>query len=1005
MRMRGPVLLALLAAATGAVGAIVSFEDCVAASVQSSGTYFSTKLVDATYDVDHGILDVVVRGDMFGSLPDYSNETNRLTTLHSAAAIMEYPLADSYTRFCTAVDNESCPFGPQNHTGFTTSFSLTHHYYFVSISVDLAVIDPTSDADVVGCVRTTITPTIISSVYAVLTYVPLGVLFLIAFSIIVAAIYNPWTGTKDFFSWSSNYGQDHDALRLVTPGFGDFVQYLQFAFFIAALNLNYPGFYPPVLSAIAWASLQFNIVFAEHHTRNVGFDNIYSPQTRYGISRQSELLGQNAPQDPWSCFTVWLLGVTGIVLLLVQSCFFVRWLYYRATSRQSVDLRSKNLPLTGGMCVRIFFNFLALPLVAFCSFQFVVAKGSPVYCSVFAAVLLFAWLFFALLIVFCIKRTRPQQALYDDLPTLLFLGPLYNTYTERGFMFCSVQLVCTFLRGIAFGAIQYSGIAQIVMLAIIEIVYLISLNLFRPYHRATSMNIYHIVLSVVRLLTALLSVAFVHNLQVSDTIKGWLAYTILIIHALVLAFVFFLHALQTIVETFARLAGLTAESSNTFARAFGLRQIARRRFALEKVELGTLDTSPHMHTLFTENGDPSAKTLASMTAMKNTDYSAGDADISEFSSVGPFVGGSQDRYASSAVPSPFVSGPPHSSSPVSPHSTFTYYRLPRRSRAVREIGPIQFDTSDATLQNPAAESAEAAAAETPVSSKADFADASNSAFVVPRNVDYAFRESDVYYHSRAARSQQPENLVPGLQEDLGSESALEPLPHEVLSREPLSVTSPYSRRLGTGPADPTGVSAGMKGWLTRQVNSASERLGIRKTRGFVVVRNTPMSPTAYAAARRSMFGQPPISPATENSESADVDYTQAEASSSTGLSNRTNVNNVNVIVDDTVPKNTITPIIRSPIPPSLRRQPQQPPVIALPNQVAVPSRVESPSPTRVDIPLMPQVDSRRTSQHGLFSDISLTADEGLMSPSLGTVPSGRVGDVIRTSGFYGRSDT
>ncbi|KAA8576275.1 hypothetical protein EYC84_006418 [Monilinia fructicola] len=70
------------------------------------------------------------------------------------------------------------------------------------------------------------------------------VLVCVGFATAFAGIYSPW-GTNDIFRWTTNYGRDADLLRLVTPGFGDCLQYIQFVTLTGGLTLNYPGFINP----------------------------------------------------------------------------------------------------------------------------------------------------------------------------------------------------------------------------------------------------------------------------------------------------------------------------------------------------------------------------------------------------------------------------------------------------------------------------------------------------------------------------------------------------------------------------------------------------------------------------------------------------------------------------------------------------------------------------------------------------------------------------------------
>ncbi|KAI5279953.1 hypothetical protein KEM54_003896, partial [Ascosphaera aggregata] len=183
--------------------------------------------------------------------------------------------------------------------------------------------------------------------------------------------------------------------------------------------------------------------------------------------------------------------------------------------------------------------------------------------------------------MFLITRTRPQSYLFDDLPTVLSLGPLYNTYADDTASFFTVLMtILTFVKGVAIGAVQASGIAQLVLLAISEVALVIIILAFRPYQHATHMNLYHTILALIRFLTVILSVAFIPALDVSNAVRGWFGYVNLTLHGIVLIFGFFLNAIQTLVEVGLRLCGAGGDDADPtrggLVNVLGMRQLSRR---------------------------------------------------------------------------------------------------------------------------------------------------------------------------------------------------------------------------------------------------------------------------------------------------------------------------------------------------------------------------------------------------------------------------------------------
>lgn len=425
-----------------------------------------------------------------------------------------------------------------------------------------------------------ITPDLGRNLANLLAYVPLAILVSVGLATVFAAIYSPW-GSTDVFRWSSNYGRDADLLRLVTPGFGDCLQYIQFVFLTAALSLAYPGYYQPAVSQVSWSALMFNTSFVSHGNGTSPLvDGMYVTTGNYGLDRMRQLVGMSSVKDIWGGMIIWLLVIIASVVVLIQAGFLLRWGYRHLSHTQEEDLRAKNMPFTAGNIIRIVFNYFLLPLVALSTFQLVVAREPPIQpiTTAPAAVVLVVLIAFAVWLLRLLATIRPRSYLFDDLPTVLLYGSLYNTYSDDAAPFTMIPLFLQFVRGVAIGAVQSSGIAQLVLLAICEVIFLLTLHAFRPFYSPTSMNAYHTFISSARLLTTLLSVTFVPSLGITEGTKGWIGYVILIVHGAVLVFCFLLNAIQTIVEVGARLTGAGGDGASGGAARGGLVKVRMAAF-------------------------------------------------------------------------------------------------------------------------------------------------------------------------------------------------------------------------------------------------------------------------------------------------------------------------------------------------------------------------------------------------------------------------------------------
>ena len=773
--------------------------------------------------------------DMFGKIPNLSQSNNKYTTLFARVNFLGYtPWVSNPSRFCESVVQGDCPLAPSFYVNQTdndrlSAFSVAHDlfssYAFSSLQATLRVQSGDASGQYYSCVAAIITPDLGASINAILRYLPLVVLIGVGIATVAAAILSPW-GSADLFLWSSNFGRDEDLLRLVTPGFGDCLQYIQFVVLTGSLSLNYPGFYQPAVSRVAWSSLMFNqsLVTDGNGTQSV-VDGIYVYRngTTYGLDRMSQLVGMTSDRDVWADMVVWLVVIVAAVSVLTQLGFAVRWVYRKLQKEPPEDLRSKNGPFTTGNVVRLVMNFFVLPLTSLSFYQLVIAGRGPAYSVALAAVTLVIILAFATWMLLLFIRTRPRSFLFDDLLMVLAYGPLYNTYCDDAATFALIPLLVNFLRGIAIGAVQPSGIAQLVLLAISELVLILTINAFRPFPSATSMNIYHTSFSVIRLITILLSIAFVPSLAVEDSSRGWIGYAILIIHACTMVFGFFLNAVQTLVEVIARLAGAGGRAEGTGAatrgglnKVFGLRQLSRRmpRHATQesrhsvssnaamlnaveneqqKLQMAKtrsrsvsaasgmlLDSPVHSHRI-SQNLDGVA--LGQTTPDRS---SRGSRRLTERLSGAESIGGIVGLQKQVEQKDP-------------------YYRPPRRNTmdalTQPELDPAQIPSQGAVASESAIEDDAGEGPSTPMPlENEEFEDTTND--LERTKTDYAVREVDFYYGVRGG------------------------------------ALSSGTRKLKTGPADPTGPVSTATGWFKNMLGGKTKE----KHKGFEVVRSARAPP-------------------------------------------------------------------------------------------------------------------------------------------------------------------
>ncbi|KAL1958801.1 hypothetical protein VTO42DRAFT_3638 [Malbranchea cinnamomea] len=876
--------------------AFVPFRNCLPKSITASDPLqlqFVPLLVSATIDNSNEVkkLDITVYGNVSGTAngqgdypppddPRWQDENETLgkitdvnadgsvyTTLFANLNALTFtPYIEPPTRFCESLTQGTCPLGPvfdanwsdpSQLRAFSVSHDLYSSYSFTSLTSNIRV--RSGEHEDIACIAADITPDLGSTLRNVLRFVPLAILVLVGIATVAAAIYSPW-GSTDLFRWTSNYGRDEDLLRLVTPGFGDCLQYIQFIVLSGSLSLNYPGFYQPIVSQGSWSTLMFNESLVSHGNGTQAVrDGVYSlnaTRGAYGLESMSKFVGLTAPEDLWAGMVVWLLCIIAAVVAVIQLGFALRWLYHTIANIPEEDLQSKNLPFTVGNIVRLVFNYFLLPIVSFSMFQLVIARSSPVYTVALAVVLLVFLICFTAWLLILIARTRPRSFLFDDIPTVLLYGPLYNTYSDGAAPFATITVFLAFMRGIAIGAVQPSGIAQIILLAICEVILILTILAFRPFHYATSMNSYHICFAIIRCIAILLSVAFVPSLDVSDGVRGWVGYSILVLHAIVLLVGFFLNALQTLIEVLARLAGAGGEGGaeggaarGGLVKVFGLRQLSRRTSRVRHVGRHSINSEAamlgaEMERPSTQLDGPRPRSFSgSSAALLNQSVRAESRlstgfDAASVYGVGNSRTGGSGRYTPT-TPGAFSAAGHGIGGGISPvggamgirlaETADPYYRPPRQRRATlgeaggRRQGSMSGGNWVARRSYTAADAEDDSnfldgGSPTPAYLKAPREDPDDLDGPSHPRTDYAVREVDFYYRVRGP-----------------------------------ALSNNSNRKLKTGPADPTSPVSSATGWLKGLFKGKTKD----KAKGFEVVRSARAPPPGLMPpAERDSFPEP-----------------------------------------------------------------------------------------------------------------------------------------------------
>ncbi|BGP44969.1 hypothetical protein JCM10450v2_000784 [Rhodotorula kratochvilovae] len=210
-----------------------------------------------------------------------------------------------------------------------------------------------------------------------------------------------------------------------------------------------------------------------------------------------------------------------------------------------------------------------LPLCLFSAYQFTLYSSAPT--STFAlavvtfALVCVAYPAFALWQI----HAKPARDLYTHLPTLLAVGPLYNTYAEECKLFPLVTFGSNLIIGVVVGAAQTSGTAQAAVILLVEVAHTLCTSLWLPWGDNSAMGPLAFLLSLARIVIAVLLVVLSPTVDVSPAAASWVTYVIFLAMGLVLVLLLAVLAFK-LLELLVRLIGGVPFDESRSPRGGGL---------------------------------------------------------------------------------------------------------------------------------------------------------------------------------------------------------------------------------------------------------------------------------------------------------------------------------------------------------------------------------------------------------------------------------------------------
>ncbi|KAE8421348.1 hypothetical protein BDV36DRAFT_247807 [Aspergillus pseudocaelatus] len=459
---------------------------------------------------------------------------------------------------------------PRTYTTYRASYSLDHAYRMNTLATTIRL--RLNDTDI-SCNAANITPYIGSTASGVLKGVPLAIMFLTG--VINGALMICRSRGRRVFRYELA-NASRDPAESYLPGMGDCLQYIQFIFLTGCLTLSYPGFFRASLGELAWSSLILRNWPVTHQFIYPGVeDNIYAVNATYGFEEMAQYLGATTMSDLWTNAIVNLALVILGVIVAAQLVWLIKsaWqLFPTRGSTHMLDLPTEfltHIQHTGWSVARILLNYFLLPIVALSLYQPLLATWYPVY-RTFLAVSFVAALAVSLAFIvrYLVKNDRQNN---------FFHKGSYPRNSSQDWLSDTLYMV-PFLRGLAIGALQTSGLGQILVLLSCEVFILACLLWNWRAQRAWR----HACFATVRLVIIGMSCAFLPRAGVHEGNKALVGYFIISLHAAVLFTGFIADCLYEMVRfALSKLGILDPHSANLDhqsdkAPVFGIGQLSRR---------------------------------------------------------------------------------------------------------------------------------------------------------------------------------------------------------------------------------------------------------------------------------------------------------------------------------------------------------------------------------------------------------------------------------------------
>lgn len=631
---------------------------------------------------------------------------------------------------------------------YTISENVTRIYPFSSVHLNIHLEDGVTGLNT--CMEATITPEIKKVTRDILRYVPVSIFL---FVLLIGVIRSPCRGAIGGFSNMENV----NAVQAVLPQVADCLHFLQFIFLTGSLSLFYPGFYQPVVSNLDWFSL-FSRGMLSRKGRYLGINHgIYEVNGTYGgtfgIEHMTQIVGAPYTMD------VWLNMVLSIVLIAIGAGLLIA-LSKHFENRRNAHIYTSTWGHIRDTCssvILVVLSYFMLPLLALSLYQFSKATILPAYHTsltvAFISMIMaaFVWL------VRQVPVRNLGTLIFDSKKQyrLLSSGEYHN---QQHTSFVLTLFLLSFIRSVAIGGLQNWPTAQLVILALCEIMLLCSAILFKSY---TLLSL-EVISAVFRLCSVLAMVAFLPDL-VSAKVKDGVGYFIILLHTSLLVFGYLFSAIYYLWNFFTQRKDATERQVCTFRSYWVvLADHSRQIYGLSELERRATS-----HECLPENPAPllsisgTQKTHGARERSLRNSASTGEEEISPTLRTG-----SSQYFRPPRSPSYIRSETPSSSCSHSPQSPSSSASCDSQDALKTSI--VQ---QDIALASSSVENVQPLVNRTETNLSLEWPKNAEIGVLSPRWNDLSFREADLYFKPHPRRA-------------IGNETIAQPIrpSHSLLTR-------------------------------------------------------------------------------------------------------------------------------------------------------------------------------------------------------------------------------